>query len=72
MNEKIQKIKEQCYIPVVTRYGDSEYDMEKFAELIVQECILLIQNEMQGEDQISSDFVYNKVVKPVKEHFGVE
>lgn len=44
MNNKIEAIKKQCYISVADpdRNGDNEYDMEKFAKLIVQECSELI------------------------------
>jgi hypothetical protein len=34
MSEKIQNIMRECFIPI----GDSEYDMEKFAKLLILNC----------------------------------
>jgi hypothetical protein len=63
--------KEAFYPAGCNGYPDYRYDLnkEKFAELIVKECISLMQNEMQGEEAISSEWVYDKIVKPVKNHF---
>ena len=38
MNKRIQELKDQCYISIVDRTGDTEYDMEKFAQLLIREC----------------------------------
>ena len=66
MNNKIEELKKQCYISVADRNGDNEYDMEKFAKLIVQAC---------------SDFVFKYAPSEVsaidlslglEEHFGVK
>ena len=35
MNKRIQKLKDQCYIPVADRVDGNEYDMDKFAHLII-------------------------------------
>ena len=40
MNERIQKLAEQCY----HRYSEHNIDLEKFAELIVRECINIACN----------------------------
>ncbi len=62
MNKRIQELVELC----TTQYrdGHSEYvdqvDVEKFAELIVRECIRFVGDE----DSLK--------VKQMKEHFGVE
>ena len=40
MNNKIEELKKQCYIYILDsdRNCDIEFDMEKFAELIIKEC----------------------------------
>ena len=38
MNRRIQELKDMCYIPIAERVGNTEYDMEKFANLIVRLC----------------------------------
>ena len=55
MNEKIKSIALECYNP----YGN--FDLEKFAELIVKECYALVDYE--NKQFIKAQF---------KEHFGVE
>jgi hypothetical protein len=45
---------------------------EKFAELVAIEAISVLQNHLQGHDDISSKWVYHHIVSPVKEHFGVK
>lgn len=62
MNKRIQELKDQCYISVADRVGDTEYDMEKFAELIVKECA-----------QVASDYDgAHYVGTAIEKHFGVE
>jgi len=64
MNKRIQELKDQCYIPIVDRDGDTEYDMEKFAKLIVRECVQVVN----AADDSCEDY-YGTIIK---EHFGVE
>jgi hypothetical protein len=45
MNERIKELKDQCYISIVDRTGDTEYDMEKFALLIAAECAKICFDE---------------------------
>ena len=47
MNDKIENLKKQCYISLIDRDGDMEYDMEKFAELIVKETLEVVRDEVQ-------------------------
>ena len=67
MNDKIENLKKQCYISLIDRDGDMEYDMEKFAELIIKECQLRVEQYINDCGQVSSipDTVIMK-------HFGVE
>jgi hypothetical protein len=58
MNERITELAEQCY----HQYSEHNIDLEKFAELIVQECCDL----MQG-------FTFEEIAtKVIKKNFGVE
>ena len=66
MNERIRELAEQAgYNPVWSTKADKEehFDLEKFAELIIQECVnVLHDNELWSRD----------VSHVLKEHFGVE
>jgi len=66
MNERIKKIAEQAglYDFVYEAMGIDE-EMQKFAELIVQECARVYWNIDDGE-------IHGEYVKALKEHFGVE
>ncbi len=74
MNEKIKSIALECYNP----YGN--FDLEKFAELIVQECIDKIEthqipvgNSAAGEMACEWTYAALKEIRDeIKEHFGVE
>ncbi len=67
MNKRIQELKDQCYIPVAERVGDTEYDMEKFALLLIRECANLFD-----KDEIEISYVERRIHIIIKEHFGVE
>ena len=76
MNELIAKLYDQAL--VLESNGDyvaGELDPVKFAELIVQECIGIVENISPGyadyRNQIEDTFRRDCVEK-VKEHFGVE
>ena len=48
-------------------------DVEKFAELIVQECILTIQMGITRDGHNTEKYLRSmKHIKQIKEHFGVE
>lgn len=57
MNDKIKDIAINCYNPY------SEFDYQKFGELIVRECVD-IADEYDG--------VGSTIVSRIKKHFGVE
>jgi len=58
MNERIKQLALECYNPY------SNFDHEKFAELIVQECI----DKVEGWETDSR----NHISYMLKQHFGVE
>jgi hypothetical protein len=63
VNERIRELADQCY----HQYSEHNIDLEKFAELIVRECMSLCQ------ECIDDGCV--EAVEPmgrIKEHFGVE
>ena len=68
MNERIRELLEQAGVKYVTMPKDTVY--EKFAELIVKECM-----EVGGpEDSYRDEWFNAKVdsVAKIKQHFGVE
>ena len=69
MNKRIQELKAQCYISVADRVGDTEYDMEKFAELLIRECAKFL-DENSGSDCTNN--VWYPEPEELLNHFGVE
>ncbi len=79
MNEKIKSLALECYNPY------SNFDIEKFAELIVRECVQIALDERVEEEEIDKeddveDRCYLRgnnggivdAVVAIKKHFGVE
>ena len=86
MNERIEKLLEQVQVNeqvrrlaeqagcAIDRLGYGEGNLEKFAELIVRECIdicryhpsIIVSNNWSGHD------VAQDIVQRFEEHFGVE
>jgi hypothetical protein len=76
MNERIQKLWAQAAFELNQEFFSfpdnwDELLREKFAELIVRECIQAIQNEsMNSDDEWERGLVYAE--NGIKEHFGVK
>jgi len=76
VNKRIRELVEKSYI--YDRQNDSSFfDKEKFAELIVRECIAEIESvkvDEYGTDvyDIGYDDGLIQSVETIKEHFGVE
>ena len=49
--------------------GELIFSKEKFAELIMQECIIAVAPELNSEFDV---FVINGLTHKIKKHFGVE
>jgi hypothetical protein len=66
MNPRIQELEKQSYTEAMHEMGGTymAFDKEKFAELIVKECIQAVDN-VGGYNE---EFHMNAI----KEHFGVE
>lgn len=70
MNERIEQLAEQCWVhtnePLFTAKSPHwEFDRQKFAELIVRECVEVIK-------WTPSQFPNDEYVKNIKQHFGVK
>ena len=75
MNERIKLLAEQAtsYMPGQPPYDGLTFDMfdkEKFAELIVRECIR-VPYDMWDKAELNADIAV-KIEHRIKEHFGVE
>ena len=78
MNERIRELLEQAGVKYVTMPKDTEY--EKFAKLIVRECIDKIEthripvgNSAAGEMACEWTYAALKEIRDeIKQHFGVE
>ena len=69
MNERINKLAEQCWVDDECGYGcgrTQEFDHEKFAELIVRECSYLADQAHHKATGGKSAGGY------IRQHFGVE
>jgi hypothetical protein len=68
MNERIEKLAEQCGFrsnPDIYDRNQS-FDIEKFAELIVRECIDCLKPLSRNHSMVGA------ARDTIKEHFGVE
>jgi len=61
MNERIKDLADQCY----HRYSEYNIDLEKFAELIVQQCIAIV-------DEYGDSDEGNHIAYQIEQHFGVK
>ncbi len=85
MNERIKELAEQAekladeHTKAFTdgtgewkRSWNEVYD-EKFAELIVKECVGICECEWNGDaDTFAASEAYNECADAIKEHFGVK
>jgi len=75
MNERIQELAEQAGL--VGTNGHFEYDFfdpEKFAELLVQECMwkIMTRKEEAIDNNWHVDEAMSAALSDISEHFGVE
>ena len=78
MNERIKQLVDQ--VNIKHQVGDicrmvSDQELEKFAELIVKECVEIADKSNQGSKSSNegTEFYYNADIgDKIKEHFGVE
>ena len=74
MNERIRELAEQAGFDAVSMVSfDIKEDLEKFAELIVQECVQACINEGKTyEIESAGEYSSNLYATAIKKHFGVE
>lgn len=71
MNERIQELAEQAGMrhPVMGEVSYAYFNHEKFAELIIKECIQICNSRVGNSDYNTGRM---HCVSDIKEHFGVE
>jgi hypothetical protein len=70
MNEKIKELIKQATVFEYDELFNLErdrFDKEKFAELIVKECIEVVEKQ-----KVKMSYGPTFVIQDIKEHFGVE
>ena len=68
MNERIKLLAAQCWDLKLD--GIQHFDQERFAELIVQECIDIIAPYSVRMSRPGEEYLHP--IQEIKEHFGVE
>lgn len=69
MNERIKELAEQTDFELVECWGKRDRDsLEKFAELIVNECIKVGHHAFINDHSVVPTFPEKKI----KEHFGIK
>jgi hypothetical protein len=72
MNERIRELIEQCTDRHFNEGGGFEtFDKEKFAELIVRECIKIC-SDVEADTEMNLSDGALVCMAEIKEHFGVE
>ena len=71
MNERIKELAEQCYQieDPHGRFPKEVFNQEKFAELIVRECLEIVNRKEYSYHE--ADPLW-ETAELIKEHFGVE
>jgi hypothetical protein len=70
MNKRIREFAEQCWDQ---RLDGRYFDQEKFAELIVKECVSIVDG--MADPEVDSDryiWAIENTSHEIKKHFGVE
>jgi len=52
--------------------GGNAKEVQKFAELIVIECVKVCEAAKPGVEQVPADIAINIVIKNLKDYFGVK
>jgi len=79
MNERIKELAEQAGLrftqlmsnPMVPVVDGKETDLEKFAELIIRECMEVASPNYMSTPSDSVYYVEQAIIR-IEEHFGVE
>ena len=73
MNQRIQELIAQCTVQEFSDCtgGYETFDREKFAELIVRECVAICE-DTEGDPSADSRWGRRCCALEIKQHFGVE
>ena len=70
MNERIKELADKCYGPNLG--GDWDFNEMKFAELIVQDCLAVIEKRMDlGTDERCREEC-KALIAEIKQQYGVK
>jgi hypothetical protein len=75
MNERIKELAEQCRGNPITSEFEPRFDKEKFAELIVQECVGIADDYVKDctcEEHVNCKHPRSAIGRKIREQFGVE
>lgn len=72
MNQRIKQLYDQCFVVLEHDTPNTGFDPNKFAELIVRECISIVNNAERGGSNEIWDNAVKFVRRDLKQHFGVE
>jgi hypothetical protein len=81
MNERIRELADQCEGRTICECGEVGFNFEKFAELIVRECVTIINHGIDHTAYPHPNDTEKSMVEmkaqiwcrdAIKEHFGVE
>ena len=68
MNERIEKCIDDAKLTAVSEMFESE--LEKFAELIVRECVDIAHTNADVDE--TYDYACHTIARKIQEHFGIE
>jgi len=71
MNEKFKELAIQSGMTVSNRMHITQDTLEKFAELIVKDCITIVNSRYMGDNN-REDMEVRRCVEDLIKHFGVE
>ena len=74
MNERIQELAEQAWdnTAVSPDFGHPVSFAEKFAELIVKECVNVLHKAQRDKGEVWVCADGTRIMPHIKEHFGVQ
>ena len=74
MNERIEQLVNEAGHTTLPNFSNSIDPMfaEKFAELIVRECMMLVEGFESTQEVALDEYVDYEASAVLKEHFGVE
>lgn len=67
MNGRIKKLYDQCFVVLENDTPNTGFNVNKFAELIVQECAQVVE-----EAKWTVPPSQEQIARSIKHHFGVE